>query len=97
MTMGGIGGESRAGLGGRAGMTMGGFSGPGGPGGPGGRPGSIAGSSDGDDEENLNLLEVAIYGVASLYEKYPPRTAEEIAALTAGTAPAGQPAGQTKP
>jgi len=27
-----------------------------------------------DEDENLNLLEVAIYGVASLYEKFPLKT-----------------------
>ncbi|HEV8059366.1 MAG TPA: hypothetical protein VGP68_05815 [Gemmataceae bacterium] len=81
-----------------SGMQMpsgpGGFrSGPGGM--PGGMPGRNSfGSSEGDDEENLNLLEVAIYGVASLYERFPPKPpAPEGAAADAS----GQPATPPKP
>lgn len=36
--------------------------------------GSGAGSvgSEDEEQEDLNLLEVAVYGLASIYERYPP-------------------------
>ena len=66
-----------------------------------GRPGmmpggqSFGGASDGEDEENLNLLEVAIYGIASIYEEFPPRPA--AAATADATGAAAQPGTQPKP
>src|SRR5207253_6145544 len=33
-------------------------------------PGAV--SEEDDEQEDLNLLEVAVYGLASLYERYPP-------------------------
>jgi hypothetical protein len=68
-------------------------------GGPGGVRGQFGGISDDDEEENLNLLEVAVYGVASLYERFPPKppapegaTAEGTPGAAPGTAPATSPA-----
>jgi hypothetical protein len=68
---------------GMGGLSMGGAGMPGG--------GSQFGASDGEAEENLNLLEVAIYGVASIYEKYPPKP------ITPPDATADAAAGQPKP
>lgn len=67
---------------GLAGGTPGSFSGRG--------PGGFGGSGvmmDDEEEENLNLLEVAIYGVASLYEKYPPKPPTPEGATAEGTTP----------
>jgi hypothetical protein len=84
-------------------MTMGPGSGVQGKSLPGnmGRPsfpgnGAFGTPSDGDDEENLNLAEVAVYGVASLYEKFPPKqpTAEGMDPSAPGGGQAGAP---TKP
>jgi hypothetical protein len=72
---------NKLGMGG--GLSMGGAGMPGG--------GSQFGASDGEAEENLNLLEVAIYGVASIYEKYPPKP------ITPPDATADAAAGQPKP
>jgi hypothetical protein len=33
-------------------------------------PGTV--SDEDEEQEDLNLLEVAVYGLASLYERYPP-------------------------
>jgi hypothetical protein len=57
-------------------------------------PGGRAGGSPGRgprpamEEQEWQLVELSIYGVASLYERYPPRTPEQTAALKeAGTKP----------
>jgi hypothetical protein len=56
--------------------------------------------SDSDTgEEDSNLVELAVYGVAALYERYPPKPKEEkptgdtTGTPAAGAAPAGQAAG----
>ena len=74
------------GMGGRSGMNPG----------MSGRP-NLGGASDGEDEENLNLLEVAIYGIASIYEEFPPRTATPDGATADASGAAAQPGTQPKP
>jgi hypothetical protein len=65
---------------------------------PGGRqapsPGGRAGGPPGRgprpamEEQEWQLVELSVYGIASLYERYPPRTPEQTAALKeAGTKP----------
>ena len=58
----------------------------------GGFPGANSAADD-EEEESLNLLEVAVYGIASIYEKYPPKPPEAAAPADA----AGQPAAPAKP
>ena len=41
--------------------------------------------SEEEEQEDLNLLEVAVYGLASLYERFPPKKKDET------TSPTGQP------
>jgi len=55
----------------------------------------FAGPNTEEDPEEMNLVEVAIYGLASLYERYPPKPpapAEGETAATPGAAPAAAPA-----
>jgi hypothetical protein len=56
---------------------------------PGGMPGLGSGAED--HEDDMNLVELAIYGVASLYERYPPK--KDQAAPEATTPPATPAAG----
>ena len=72
--------------GGLAGMGLGG-------GLKGGYPGGVGSEADGEDEENLSLVEVAVYGIASIYERFPPKPPEAAAPADA----AGQPAAPAKP
>jgi hypothetical protein len=46
-----------------------------------------AGANKDSDDEDMNLVEVAVYGIASLYERYPPKSA--VARAAAAPAPAG--------
>ena len=83
--------------GGRPGQPPG-FGRPGGSGMGGVLPGGLAGGSpgigsDAEEEENLSLLEVAVYGIASIYERFPPKPPEAAAPADA----AGQPGAPAKP
>lgn len=50
------------------------------PGGPTPRLGGYMqrGSTTGEEEENLQLMEVAVYGIASLYQPFPPRVQKPV-------------------
>ncbi|CAN5605700.1 hypothetical protein BH10PLA2_BH10PLA2_18970 [soil metagenome] len=75
-------------------------------GGAGNRPGSLGGpgrlgmggagmgaGSEGEEELSMNLLEVSVYGIASLYEKFPPAKP----AAEGGTDATGAATGTTNP
>jgi hypothetical protein len=95
---------SRGGLGGMGtGGPMGGGPGAGGPAGMGGMGamgsrggqntsggGSGGATASAGEESDPNLVELAVYGIAALYERYPPRAPAKPDA-TGGTAAAGQP------
>jgi hypothetical protein len=69
-------GDGRRPGGGRGGS--GGFGGPGRPGGPGGpgRPGGSSDPSQAQTPDPASLVELTVYGVASLYERFPPKAAQ---------------------
>jgi hypothetical protein len=70
---------------------MGGMVSPGGMGG--GFPGGFGSPSATTDQSDPNLIEVAVYGIAALYERYPPKPPAQPQGGT-GTTPA---AGTTQP
>jgi hypothetical protein len=68
------------------GAPQGGRQAPSPPGRAGGPPGR--GPRPAMEEQEWQLVELSIYGIASLYERYPPRTDAEVAAMkAAGTKP----------
>lgn len=50
-------------------------------------------SEDEDEQEDLNLLEVAVYGLASLYERYPPAPKAPEQPATSEEKPTASPTG----
>jgi hypothetical protein len=48
----------------------------------------VLGQRPTDEEEDQNLVELAVYGIASLYERFPPKTATPDAAANPTAAPA---------
>jgi hypothetical protein len=54
-------------------------------------PGAL--SEEEDEQEDLNLLEVAVYGLASLYERYPPALKAPEQPATPEEKPAASPTG----
>jgi len=62
---------------------------------PGMRPDGLTGGTGEAEEEELSLVELSIYGIASLYERYPPRTPPAEAGDATKTE--GQPAGAGAP
>ena len=53
------------------------------------RSGAVSTTEPSEDTEDLNLVEVSVYGLASLYERYPPRKEKPADASATAEKPAG--------